>query len=41
MDDKKARELAEGARKKFEQDFDFEKIFAEKMLPLYNKEKEE
>lgn len=40
MDGKKARELAEGARKKFEQDFDFEKIFAEKMLPLYNIEKE-
>ncbi len=39
-DEKLVRELARGARKKFEQEFDFEKIFEEKMLPLYNIEKE-
>lgn len=35
-----AKKLAKGARKKYEAEFDFEKIFAEKMLPLYNREKE-
>ena len=37
---KLAREMAKKARKKYEVEFDFEKIFAEKMLPLYNSEKE-
>ena len=37
---KKADELAKNARKHYERNFNFEKIFAEKMLPLYNEEKE-
>lgn len=32
--------MAENARLKYEKEFDFDKIFAEKMLPLYNKGKE-
>ena len=35
-----AEELAKNARKYYERNFNFEKIFAEKMLPLYNIEKE-
>lgn len=35
-----AIKLAENARKKYEAEFDFEKIFAEKMLMLYNDGKE-
>ena len=38
---KLAQGLANGARKKYEQEFNFERIFMEKMLPLYNKSKEE
>lgn len=37
---KKADEMAKNVRKYYEERFDFERIFAEKMLPLYNKEKE-
>ena len=37
---KEADSLARNARKKFEKEYDFDKIFAEKMLPLYNIEKE-
>ena len=37
---KKAGALAHGARKIFEEDFNFDKIFVEKMLPLYNIGKE-
>ncbi|MBQ6461364.1 glycosyltransferase family 4 protein [Candidatus Saccharibacteria bacterium] len=37
---KKADKMAELARYKYEREFDFEKIFAEKMLSLYNREKE-
>ncbi len=36
-----ARELAKNAREYYEENFDFDKVFVEKMLPLYNKEKEE
>lgn len=32
--------MAENARKRYEEEFDFDKIFAEKMLILYNKRKE-
>lgn len=32
---KEAEKLARNARKKYEKEFDFEKIFEEKMLPLY------
>ena len=38
---KEAAEMAKNARKYYEKNFDFEKIFKEKMLPLYNIEKEE
>ncbi len=38
---KEADEMAKNARKYYEENFDFEKIFNEKMLPLYNIEKEE
>ena len=38
---KEADEMAKNARKYYEEKFDFEKIFKEKMLPLYNIEKEE
>ena len=38
---KEAEKMAENARKRYEERFDFDKIFVEKMLPLYNKEKEE
>ena len=41
VEPKLAQQLAKGARKKYEQEFNFEKIFLEKMLPLYNKNKEE
>ena len=37
---KEATEMAKNARQFYEKNFDFEKIFKEKMLPLYNKEKE-
>ncbi|MBQ6461080.1 glycosyltransferase family 4 protein [Candidatus Saccharibacteria bacterium] len=37
---KEANEMAEKARKRYEKDFDFEKIFEERMLPLYNNKKE-
>lgn len=37
---KEADEMAKIARKYYEENFDFEKIFKEKMLPLYNIEKE-
>lgn len=36
----KAGEMAKNARKKYEKNFDLDKIFAEKMLPLYNVRKE-
>ncbi len=36
-----ADKMARNARKLYEEKFDFDKIFAEKMLPLYNREKEE
>lgn len=38
---KEAGEMANNARKHYEENFDFDKIFAEKMSPLYNGEKEE
>lgn len=38
---KEADEMAKNARRHYEEKFDFDKIFVEKMLPLYNKEKEE
>ncbi len=37
---KEAEKMAENARRRYEERFDFDKIFVEKMLPLYNKEKE-
>lgn len=37
---KEAFKMAKAARKRYEEKFDFEKIFAEKMLPLYNEGKE-
>lgn len=37
---KEADIMAKNARKLYERNFDFDKIFAEKMLPLYNIEKE-
>jgi glycosyltransferase involved in cell wall biosynthesis len=37
---KEANEMAKVARKKYESEFNFDKIFAEKMLPLYNNKKE-
>ena len=37
---KEAAEMAKNARKYYEENFDFEKRFKEKMLPLYNIEKE-
>ena len=40
-DPKYAKKLADGARKKYEKKFNFEQIFIEKMLPLYNSRKEE
>lgn len=36
----KAETMAKNARKKYEREFNFEKIFEEKMLPLYNVSKE-
>ena len=39
-DPKYAKKLADEARKKYEKEFNFEQIFTEKMLPLYNSEKE-
>lgn len=36
LDIKKARLLAKNVRKNYKEEFDFDKIFAEKMLPLYN-----
>ena len=33
---KEAEKMARNARKKYEEEFDFDKIFEEKMLPLYN-----
>ena len=39
-DEKQAEEMAKNARRFYKENFDFEKIFKEKMLPLYNKEKE-
>ena len=36
---REANRLAQNARRKYEQEFNFEKIFDEKMLPLYNKGK--
>ena len=38
---KESEEMAENVRKKYEKEFDFEKIFEEKMLALYNSRKEE
>lgn len=38
---KEAGEMAKNARQYYEENFDFEKIFKEKMLPLYNSDKEE
>ena len=38
---KDAERMAENARRLYERDFDFEKIFKKKMLPLYNIKKEE
>ena len=38
---KEADKMAKNARKYYEENFDFDKIFEEKMLPLYNNEKEE
>ena len=32
---KEADKMAKNARRKYEEEFDFEKIFKEKMLPLY------
>lgn len=41
MEHKKASdEMAKKVRRKYEEEFDFGKIFAKKMLPLYNREKE-
>ena len=37
---KEANGMAKVARKKYESEFNFDKIFAEKMLPLYNNKKE-
>lgn len=37
---KRVKELAKNARAKYKEMFDFDKIFAEKMLPLYNTKKE-
>lgn len=37
---KETKEFGENARKFYEKNFDFAKIFAEKMLPLYNDKKE-
>lgn len=36
----KATKMAAAARKKYKEEFDLDKIFAEKMLPLYNDKKE-
>ena len=38
---KEADKMAKNARKYYEENFNFDKIFVEKMLPLYNNEKEE
>lgn len=38
---KEATEMAKNARGHYKENFDFEKIFKEKMMPLYNIEKEE
>lgn len=38
---KETDEMAKNARKYYKENFDFEKIFKEKMLPLYNIEEEE
>ena len=38
---REAEKMAKNAREKYEEEFDFEKIFEEKMLPLYNNKKEE
>lgn len=40
VEPKLAKKLAQGARKKYENEFDFKQIFVKKMLPLYNSEKE-
>ena len=37
----KAERMAQNARVRYENQFDFKKIFEEKMLPLYNKKEEE
>lgn len=37
---KEANEMAKKARRRYEENFNFEKIFEEKMLPLYNNKKE-
>ena len=37
---KEAEKMAKNARKRYEENFDFDKIFEEKMLPLYNRGKE-
>ncbi len=37
---KEAGKMARNARKRYEEHFDFDKIFEEKMLPLYNSRKE-
>lgn len=39
--EKESEGMAENVRKKYEKEFDFEKIFEEKMLALYNSRKEE
>ena len=36
-----ADRMAKNARKYYEENFNFDKIFKEKMLPLYNNQKEE
>lgn len=38
--EKKSEELAKNARKFYKENFDFDKIFVEKMLPLYNRDEE-
>jgi glycosyltransferase involved in cell wall biosynthesis len=40
LDPRLAQKLARGARERYEQEFGFERIFAEKMLLLYNGKKE-
>lgn len=36
-----SRKMAQNARRHYEKNFDFKKLFEEKMLPLYNRKKEE